>query len=176
VIHAFALEPKLVATWGRREEFRFIHDKFGLGTPRALLELPRFSDWKNDVYAAAGELELSEKDWKRLEEVFRIFAEHRCRRPSSVYQDVLSWLENAEREHAQREFRTIIATENPRRNPVVVLGDDLGLPKARLWMCDAGAMPPAFIPSSRERPGSQRVRCATSSPPTASPSRLSICR
>jgi len=141
VIHAFALEPRLVATWGRRDEFRFIHDKFGVGTPRVLLELPRFSDWKDKVYAAASEIELSEKDWKRLEEIFRIFAEHRCRRASSVYQNVLSWLENAEREHAQREFRAIVATENPRRNPVVILGDDLGLPKARLWMCDTGAMP-----------------------------------
>ena len=58
-----------------------------------------------------------------------------------MYQDALSWLENAEREYAQREFRAIIATENPRRNPVVVLGDDLGLSKARLWTCDLGAMP-----------------------------------
>ena len=71
MIHAFALEPGVVATWGRREAFRFTHDKFGLGTPRVLLELPRFSDWKNDVYAAAGKIELSEKDGKRLEELFR---------------------------------------------------------------------------------------------------------
>ena len=83
MIHAFALEPKLVATWGRPEEFRFIRDKFGLGTPRVLLELPRFIDWKNHVYVAASELGLSQKDWKRLEELFRIFAEHRCRRTSS---------------------------------------------------------------------------------------------
>jgi len=111
VIHAFALEPKLVATWGKREEFRFIHDKFGLGTPRVLLELPGFTDWKNEVYSAANELEFSDKDWKRLEEVFRIFSEHRCRRARSVYADVLSWLENAEREHARQDFRAIIATE-----------------------------------------------------------------
>src|SRR5262249_29796865 len=129
VIHAFALEPKVVATWGRQEEFRFIHDKFGLGTPRVLLELPRFIDWKNDVYAAASELDLSPKDWKRLEELFRIFGEHRCGRTSSVYKDVLSWLENAEREYAQREFRAIIATENPRRHPAIVLSGDIGLPK-----------------------------------------------
>jgi hypothetical protein len=112
---------------------RFIHDKFGLGTPRVLLELPRFIDWKNDVYTAASELDLSPKDWKRLEELFRIFGEHRCGRTSSVYKDVLSWLENAEREYAQREFRAIIATENPRRH--------IGLPKASLWTCDSGATP-----------------------------------
>jgi hypothetical protein len=142
VIHAFALEPKVVATWGRREEFRFIRDKFGLGTPRVLLELPRFIDWKNNVYAAASELDFLDKDWKRLEEVFRIFTEHRCRRASTVHNDVLSWLENAEREHARQEFRAIIATENPRRHAAVVLGEDIGLRKASLWTCDAGVTAP----------------------------------
>lgn len=142
MIHAFALEPKLVATWGKRDEFRFIHDKFGIGTPRVLLELPGFTDWKNDVCAAASELELSEKDWKRLEEIFRIFSEHRCRRASAVYNDVLSWLENAEHEHARHEFRAIVAADNPRRHAAVVVGDDLGQPKAKLWACDTGATPP----------------------------------
>ncbi len=141
MIHAFALEPKLVATWGKREEFRFIHDKFGFGTPRVLLELPGFTNWKNDVYAAASELELSDKDWKRLEELFRIFSEHRCRRASSVYTDVLTWLENAEQEHARQEFRAIVAIENPRRDAAVLIGDDLGQPKAKLWACDRGATP-----------------------------------
>jgi hypothetical protein len=141
VIHAFALEPRLVATWGRREEFRFIYDKFGLGTPRVLLELPDFTDWKNDVYAAASELGLSEKDWKRLEEIFRIFSEHRCRRASSIYSGVLAWLDNAEREYMRCEFRAILATENPRRHAAVVVGDDLGQPKAKLWACPLGATP-----------------------------------
>lgn len=142
MIHAFALEPKVVATWGRREEFRFIHDKFGPGTPRVLLELPGFPDWKNAVYSAAAELDLSEKDWKRLEEVFRIFSEHRCRRAAAVYADVLTWLENAEREHARHAFRAIVAIENPRRHAAVVVGDDLGLPKAKLWACATAATPP----------------------------------
>lgn len=142
MIHAFALEPKVVATWGRRDEFRFVHDKFGLGTPRVLLELPAFTEWKNAVYTAASELELSEKDWKRLEEVFRIFSEHRCRRGDSAYREVASWLENAEFEYDRRVFRAIVAAENPRRHRAVILGDDLGLPKARLWACDVGATPP----------------------------------
>jgi hypothetical protein len=142
LIHAFALEPDVVATWGVRENFRFIHDKFGLGTPRALLELPSFSDWKGAVYAAATGLDLSEKDWKRLEEIFRIFSEHRCRRAASVYTDGITWLENAEREYARKEFRGIVATQNPRRHSAVILGDDLGQSKAKLWDCERGATPP----------------------------------
>jgi len=141
VIHAFALEPELVATWGRREEFRFIHDKFGLGTPRVMLELPTFTAWKNAVYSAASELDLTAKDWKRLEEVFRIFAEHRCRRAESVYMDALTWLQNAEQEHSRREFRAILAAHNPRSHSAVIVGDDVGQPKARLFSCELGATP-----------------------------------
>jgi hypothetical protein len=141
VIHAFALEPQVVATWAKRDEFRFIHDKFGFGAPRALLELPGFSDWKKAVYAAAGELELSQEDWKRLEELFRIFGEHRCRRAASVYSDVASWLESAEAEYARRSYRAIVASENPRRHGAVILGDELGQPKAKLWACELGATP-----------------------------------
>ena len=139
MIHAFAVEPEVAARWGRRDEFRFIHDKFGLGTPRVLLELPEFTDWKNAVYSAASELELTPQDWKRLEEVFRIFSEHRCRRASATYVSELSWLENAEHEHARRDFRAIVAGENPRGNSAVILREDLGLPKAKLWACVNGA-------------------------------------
>ena len=84
MIHAFALEPELVATWGKREEFRFIHDKFGFGTPRVLLELPAFKKWKKAVYDAATELEVSQEDMKRVEELFRLFGEHRYRRADAA--------------------------------------------------------------------------------------------
>jgi hypothetical protein len=142
VIHAFALEPQLVATWGKREEYRFVYDKFGPGTPRVMLELPAFSDWKDAVCSAAAELELTEKDWTRLTELFRIFGEARCRRTDSLYTDVVTWLENAEREHDRKAFRGTLAIQNPRRRPEVVIAEDIGSAKARLWACEAGATPP----------------------------------
>jgi hypothetical protein len=140
VIHAFALEPRLVATWGRREEFRFIHDKFGLGTPRALLELPAFSKWKRAVYEAAGKLALSQEDMKRIEELFRLFSEHKCRRTDSVYDGLLTWLENAEREYGRKPYAAIVATENPRGHQAVLVGDQIGPANAR-WACAVGATP-----------------------------------
>jgi hypothetical protein len=140
VIHAFALEPKLVATWGRRDDFRFIHDKFGLGTPRALLELPAFSKWKRAVYAAANELALSQEDMKRIEELFRLFGEHRCRRSDSVFDGLLSWLENAEREYDRKPFAGIVATVNPRGHEAVLVADQLGAGSPR-WACELGATP-----------------------------------
>jgi hypothetical protein len=125
VIHAYALEPALVASWARREWFRFVHDKFGLGTPRAMLELPSFSKWKRAVYDAATNAHLSQEDMKRIEELFRLFAEHKCRRTDAVYDGLLSWLENAEREYDRKPFAAIIATTNPRAHGAVIVGDAL---------------------------------------------------
>lgn len=140
MIHAFALEPQLVATWARREEFRFIHDKFGLGTPRVLLELPTFTKWKRKVYKAALELRLPQEDMKRMEELFRIFAEHKHRRADAVYDGVLSWLENAEREYARRSFAAILATQNPRGHGAVLIADQL-ISGTERWDCNVGASP-----------------------------------
>ena len=140
MIHAFALDPRLVATWGRLSEFRFIHDKFGLGTPRALLELPKFSTWKREVYTAATALALSEEDMKRIEELFRLLGEHKCRRADSVYDGLVSWLENAEREHDRKPFAAILATENPRGHHAVLVGAQIG-PGDERWARPLGATP-----------------------------------
>lgn len=141
MIHAFALQPELVATWGRRSEYRFIHDKFGLGTPRAMLELPSFTKWKRAVYRAANDLELSEQDMLRLTELFRILAEHKCRRADAVYDGVITWLENGEREYDRKPFACIVARENPRAHSAVLLGEDLDPTDAR-WARPAGATAP----------------------------------
>jgi hypothetical protein len=140
VIHAYALEPRLVASWGKREEFRFIHDKFGLGTPRAMLELPSFSKWKRAVYAAASEFQLSQEDMKRIEELFRLLGEHKCRRNHAVYDGLLSWLENAEREYDRKPFAAILASMNPRAHRAVLVTDQLGPGEPR-WACVTGASP-----------------------------------
>ncbi|KYF63563.1 hypothetical protein BE11_38285 [Sorangium cellulosum] len=140
MIHAFAIEPQLVATWGRREEFRFIHDKFGLGTPRVLLELPAFSKWKKAVYDAATELALSQEDMKRIEELFRLFSEHKYRRADAVYDGLLTWLENAEREYARRPFAGTLARQNPRAHAAVLVTEQLSSGSAR-WACEVGVSP-----------------------------------
>lgn len=137
MIHAFALQPELVATWARRSEYRFIHDKFGVGATRALLELPSFTEWKRLVYDTAKTLGLSEQDEVRLAELFRVFAEHKCRRADAVYDGVLSWLENGEREYDRRPFAGILATENPRGHRAVLLSDDLLQTETR-WACPPG--------------------------------------
>jgi hypothetical protein len=137
VIHAYALEPAVVASWGRREWFRFVHDKFGLGTARAMLELPSFSKWKRAVYDAATREHLSQEDMKRVEELFRLFAGHKCRRADAVYDGLWTWLENAEREYDRKPFAGIIATTNPRAHDAVITGDTLG-PGSIRWARPSG--------------------------------------
>lgn len=139
MIHAFAVEPQVVATWARRGEFRYFRDKFGLGAPRVLLELPEFVAWKRAAHAAGVELALSDSDMKRLEELFKLFGSHKVTRTSAVYRDVASWLENAEREFDRRSFAAIVSTENPRRHRGVVTSSDLE--GSRVWDCPRGALP-----------------------------------
>jgi hypothetical protein len=140
VIHAFALEPELVATWGKREEFRFIHDKFGLGTPRVLLELPSLNKWKKAVHRAAIELALSEEDMKRIEELFRLFSEHKHRRADTVYNGLVTWLENAENEYMRRPFAGILAMQNARGHPAVLGAGQLDASSPR-WARATGVSP-----------------------------------
>lgn len=138
MIHAFALEPEVVASWGRRDAYRFIYDKFGLGTPRVLLELPAFKKWKREVYDSANALGLSAEDMKRIEELFRLLGEYKCRRTDSMYDGLLDWLTNAEREYDRKPFGAILAARNPRAHPAVLVdGFDLSDPR---WAAQTGTI------------------------------------
>lgn len=140
MIHAYALEPRLVAVWGSGAEYRFIQGNFGLGTPRVLLELPRFRSWRRDVLRAATELGLSDVKRKRVEEMLRIFDENRCRRHDASYDGERPWLENAEREYQRKPFKAILATANPREHEGVVASTSID-PGGTRWICPLGATP-----------------------------------
>jgi hypothetical protein len=121
MIHAFALEPELVATWGNRSDYRYFIDKFGLGTPRVVLEYPRTHKWKNRVLRAAesvGDMEL-----QRVTALVGILSERMARfTPDQSLDGNLSWLENVERER----ISPIIARNNPRNNSNIIVGSAFG--------------------------------------------------
>lgn len=137
MIHVYALDPQVVATWGRRPEYRYIVESFGLGTPRAMLELPKLRKWERAVLAAAQELGLSPEDLHRVVELVQLFREHKHTRSDALYDDLRTWLENAEREHGRKPFRAIIAASNPRNHPAVLVGERVG-PDASQWACSRG--------------------------------------
>ena len=102
MIHAYAIEPEVTVGWSDKTGYRFIRDKFGLGTPRVFLEIQKFSKWKKAVYEIAKEKGLDGKDLTRLAALFDIFADHRVRRRPGVYENTISWLENTENEYNHR--------------------------------------------------------------------------
>jgi len=140
VIHAFALEPQLVAGWGRQSEYRFMRGAFGLGAPRVLLALPKFNKWKRDVLRATEALSLTAIELKRIQELLSLFQAHNCRRVDAVYDGLLTWLENAEREYDRKNFKGIIASANPREHRGVLVSEGLE-PGDLRWDCPRGASP-----------------------------------
>lgn len=136
MIFAFALEPEVVASWGRSDAFRFIADKFGSGTPRVLFEFPKFTKWKRAVYGKAEAMALSQDDLVRLAELLSRLEECRCRRPA-LASGPGEWLENAEREHDRSDFGMIVAGANPRGHHAVLIAERLG-PNEPRWACTPG--------------------------------------
>jgi hypothetical protein len=122
VIHAFGLEPGLLVRWVLGGELRFIREAFGLGTSRAMLEIRKFHKWKRQVLELAADL--TERERKQVDELVELFEESRFfRHDAAAYDGTITWLENAEREHLRRDYRGILATDNPRRNPAVLVAE-----------------------------------------------------
>lgn len=137
MIHAFAIEPELVATWGSLPEFRHFREQFGLGTPRVLLEIPKFGDWRSAVIKAAQAKGLAALDGTRVVELVKLFQDHRHRRADAPDDDLPTWLGNAEREHGRRTFAAILATNNPDSHKAVLTPDKLVGSQVG-WACTNG--------------------------------------
>ena len=76
MIHEYALEPELVATWGNRHDYRYFLEKFGLGQPRIVSRYPE--RWTRLVWQAfrpANDFETT-----RMTELLARLSEHTVRR------------------------------------------------------------------------------------------------
>lgn len=135
MIHAFAVEPALMPTWAKPLEFRYYLEKFGVGNPRAVLELPGAVEWRRLAAAAAKETGLTGLDMTRLTELLRVMTEQMCRRDDIRYDASSPWRRNAEREFERRAFAAILASENPSNHSGVIAGDPTGDPR---WECARG--------------------------------------
>lgn len=142
MIHAYAIEPDCVVTWCDRRSFRLVSGRFGVGTPRLLLELPKFSTWKKAVFEAASKAGLSDLDQTRLTELFKLLGSQRVRRVGTAYDGTRPWLENAEAEYARHPFAAIIAMANPRSHAAVLIESAVGDEGNPLWQRPLAATPP----------------------------------
>lgn len=104
MIHEFAVEPELAATWGRNAEYRHFVAAFGLGTARVVSGYPR--DWTNLVLKSA--LPATEMEGKRLEVLLTQVSRVLVRR-SGPYDARQTWMRNALAEHARTSFSGILA-------------------------------------------------------------------
>lgn len=129
MIHEYALEPELVATWHDRVTFRFFVEMFGFGRGRVVSRYPK--KWRTLVWEAFGAND-SEIERKRIETLLTQLLTPEVRRPDHVWNAGQDWLANAEIEYARRPFHAILARANPRARAEVLLADDVlaGTPAA----------------------------------------------
>jgi hypothetical protein len=132
MIYDFALEPELVARWHDRNEYLFFDEKFGLRARRIVASYPR--NWKRLVWKAFGNSTAAndQNSQIRMTEVIQYLSQNSVRR-SSTFPEISSWLARAEAEHAERPFRAIIATINPRGKSFVVTHRELVETGHELW-------------------------------------------
>ena len=162
MIHEYALEPELVASWHDRMRGRFFIDKFGFDTGRVVARYPK--NWKRQVWEAfdqtfEGSSGEKEKARGRIEELIKQFTIPMTKR-SGTPDDSPHWLVNAEKEHERKPFHAILAHDNPRQNANVMLENDILDRKTERW--DApGTM---TIPRTAEEIANcvaPMLRCAT---------------
>lgn len=141
MVYEFALEPELVATWGDKANFRYFHDKFGLGQPRMMVEYPSLNNWRGQVLKALDRLEDIEK--AKVLEMVRILTEKTISRiPHKEYDGTKPWLQNSEQEHAVSPFHAILAKDNPRHHPAILRGDNLDYSEEKpRWLIDRDQCP-----------------------------------
>lgn len=120
MIHEYALEPELVATWGNRYDFRYFIEKFGLGQPRIVSRYPK--RWKRLVWHAFRNNELERK---RMEVLLARLSECIVQRRDYVWEPADSWLGNAYKEHERVPFHAILARENPAAHARTLVPDEI---------------------------------------------------
>lgn len=132
MIYEFALEPQLVARWCKRKEYLFFKEKFGLRSRRIISAYPK--KWKKLVWEAfkSGPSANDQNAQMRMTEVVQDLWQKAIKRPST-FPEILIWLEKAEAEHAERPFRAVLATENPRQKSFVIPVHDLFENEHALW-------------------------------------------
>ena len=121
MIHEYALEPRLVATWGNRQDSRYFIEKFGLGQPRIVSRYPK--RWKRlvwDVFRSDNDLERT-----RMAELLARLSERMVARRNYMWQPERTWLENVQKEHERAPFRAILAKANPTGHPSTLVAEEL---------------------------------------------------
>ncbi len=139
MLHEYAVEPDLVATWSARASGRYFLDQFGLGSPRILSMYPRrLKHWKRLVEEAWSKGN-DVTDRKRMVELIQRLSEVKVVRRNAVWNPDRAWLDNAVAEHQRIPFHAILARHNPSGHPKVLVADLLD-ERTPLWSVPHGVV------------------------------------
>lgn len=134
MIHEYALEPEVVASWHDRDKGRFFIDRFGYGAGRVVGMYPSKTNWRKHVWAVLdADFSPTDKDRMRMVEIVKKLIEAKVQRVGSEWNGTLDWLTNAESEHLRKPFHAILARENPRNNGTVMREADILEGEAAGW-------------------------------------------
>jgi len=134
MIHQFALEPDLVATWHDRKEYLFFDEKFSLTTRRVIAAYPKkWSQmvWKKFKSGPDGQNQNAETRLSALLQYLdQVSIKYKNTNVSSA-----EWLIKAEEDLIEPVgcCRAIVARNNPRRHPNVIEARDLMVNGNDLW-------------------------------------------
>ena len=127
MLREFAVEPALLGEWN---EFRYLHEKFGVQRARMIALFPK--KWPRMVYeSATGFTEMQRKrleEWLARKDKFLV--------PGGRDYDVADdWLHSAELAHERHPFHAILATTNPRGHEKILLSHGDPLENEPLFDC-----------------------------------------
>ena len=126
MIHEYALEPELVASWHDPLEFRFFVEQFGFRTGRVVSRYPK--KWKKlvwDAFNTTSGNTASPVARTRMTTLLKRLTEPGVKRLERVWDEDRDWLVNAEIGHERRPFHAILARDNPRAYANVIREADI---------------------------------------------------
>ena len=131
MLHEYAVEPELVATWTDRKTGRFFLDRFGLGSPRIISTYPR-KHWKRLVQTAWEKNNSSDGEPKRVEVLIQKLSEVMVARRDAVWSPDRTWLGNVLDEHRRIPFHAILVRSDAGAHPNILVADEVDESTA-LW-------------------------------------------
>ena len=165
MIHEYALEPELVASWHDPVKFRLFSEQLGFGAGRVVSRYPKkwaklvWEAFEADFGKTASPLERS-----RMRNLLKQITKPVVKRPDRIWDPARDWLTNAESEHARnarKPFRTILARNNPRNNADVMRVDDVLEYKAGGWNVPEGTILISRTAEEMANCVAPMLRCAT---------------
>ena len=137
MIHEYALEPELVASWHDRMKFRFFIDQFGFGEARVVSLYPKSPKRWNELVWEAFNRDFRETastaDVTRMKNLLKKIMKPVAKRPGRIWDATHDWLTNAENEHIRKPFHAILARNNPRNNAGVMHESEVLDDTAKGW-------------------------------------------